>query len=197
MQEIFASPDPDMALSNLERFLCAIGSRSSFYALLAENREILKLIVSLFGMSEFLSKIAIAHPELLDSMVARTYAASFKERRQMDEELAAFLAPADYFEDRLDILRRYRHEEFLRIGMNDIHGNMEQTEIADPADPAGRGMSFRRLRHGAAGTCAIRPSHLSGCGWRDQGGELRHYRDGKDGGRGTQLPFGPGHHLYL
>jgi glutamate-ammonia-ligase adenylyltransferase len=48
----------------------------------------------------------------------------------MDEELAALLAPADYFEDRFDILRRYRHEEFLRIGMNDIHGNMEQTDIA-------------------------------------------------------------------
>ncbi len=130
LQEIFASPDPDMALSNLERFLCAIGSRSSFYALLAENRETLKLIVSLFGMSEFLSKIAIAHPELLESMVTRSYAASFKERQQMDEELAAFWAPADYFEDRLDILRRYRHEEFLRIGMNDIHGNMEQADIA-------------------------------------------------------------------
>jgi glutamate-ammonia-ligase adenylyltransferase len=130
LQEIFASPDPDMALSNLERFLCAIGSRSSFYALLAENRKTLKLIVSLFGMSEFLSKIAIAHPELLESMVTRTYAASFKERQQMDEELAALLEPAGYFEDRLDILRRYRHEEFLRIGMNDIHGNMEQTDIA-------------------------------------------------------------------
>jgi glutamate-ammonia-ligase adenylyltransferase len=48
----------------------------------------------------------------------------------MDEELAALLEPAGYFEDRLDFLRRYRHEEFLRIGMNDIHGNMEQTEIA-------------------------------------------------------------------
>lgn len=131
LQEIFASPDPGMALSNLERFLCAIGSRSSFYALLAENRETLKLVVSLFGMSEFLSKIAIAHPELLESMVSRTYAASSKERQQMDEELAAFLAPAGNFEDRLDLLRRYRHEEFLRIGMNDIYGNMEQTDIAN------------------------------------------------------------------
>jgi glutamate-ammonia-ligase adenylyltransferase len=130
LQEIIASPDPDMALSNLERFLCAIGSRSSFYALLAENRETLKLIVSLFGMSEFLSKIAIAHPELLESMVTHTVAVSFKDRRQMDEEIAVFLAPAGIFEDRLDLLRRYRHEEFLRIGMNDIYGNMEQTEIA-------------------------------------------------------------------
>jgi glutamate-ammonia-ligase adenylyltransferase len=129
LQEIFASPDPDMALTNLERFLCAVGSRSLFYALLAENREVLKVIVSLFGMSEFLSKIFIGHPELLDSMVARTFASSFKEREVMAQELTDLLAQAADFEEQLDVLRRYRHEEFLRIGMNDIYGNLGQAEI--------------------------------------------------------------------
>ncbi len=130
LQEIFTSPDPDMALANLERFLRSISRRPSFYALLAENREILKLLVSLFGMSEFLSKIAIAHPELLESMVARTYTSQYKERQTMDEELAELLAASGDFEERLDIMRRYRHEEFLRIGINDIYGNMEQSGIA-------------------------------------------------------------------
>lgn len=130
LQEIFASPDPDMAMTNLERFLCAIGSRSSFYALLAENREVLKLIVSLFGTSEFLSKIFIGHPELLDSMVARTLASSFKDLDVMEEELRQIMSQAADFEERLDLLRRYRHEEFLRIGINDIYNNLGQTEIA-------------------------------------------------------------------
>jgi len=130
LQEIFASPDPDMAMTNLERFLCAVGSRSTFYALLAENREVLKLIVSLFGMSEFLSKIFIGHPELLDSMVARSFASSVKERAVMEQELTDMLARAVDFEEQLDVLRRYRHEEFLRIGMNDIYGKVGQTEIA-------------------------------------------------------------------
>jgi glutamate-ammonia-ligase adenylyltransferase len=130
LQEIFASADPDMAMTNLERFLCAVGSRSTFYALLAENREVLKLIVSLFGMSEFLSKIFIGHPELLDSMVARTLASSFKCLEVMEEELQQMLAQAVDFEERIDLLRRYRHEEFLRIGMNDIYGKLGQTEVA-------------------------------------------------------------------
>ena len=130
LQEIFASPDPDMALTNLERFLSAVGSRSTFYALLAENREILKLLVSLFGISEFLSKIFIGHPEILDSMVAKSYAASLKQHEVMEEELGAILDRADYFEERLNLLRSYRHEEFLRIGMNDIYGKFGQTEIA-------------------------------------------------------------------
>ncbi|MBI1922132.1 MAG: bifunctional [glutamate--ammonia ligase]-adenylyl-L-tyrosine phosphorylase/[glutamate--ammonia-ligase] adenylyltransferase [Geobacter sp.] len=130
LQEIFTAPDPDLALANLDRFLRAIGSRSSFYALLAENREIMKLLVSMFGMSEFLSKIFVSHPELLDSMVARSYAAFFKEREELARELADILDRAADFEERLDALRRFRHEEFLRIGMNDIYGKLAQGEIA-------------------------------------------------------------------
>jgi len=129
LQEVFDSPDPDMALSNLERFLMAIGSRSSYYALLAENRETAKLLVSLFGMSEFLSKILINHPELLDSLVSRSYVSTLKTKEQMKSDLHNLLEQSDYFEDQLDWLRRYRNEEFLRIGLNDIHGKLGQTEI--------------------------------------------------------------------
>ncbi|AJE02030.1 bifunctional [glutamate--ammonia ligase]-adenylyl-L-tyrosine phosphorylase/[glutamate--ammonia-ligase] adenylyltransferase [Geobacter pickeringii] len=129
LQEIFASPDPDLALTNLERFLCAVGSRSSFYALLAENREILKLLVSLFATSEFLSKIFIGHPELLDSLVSRAYATSVKDRQAMETELNGMLEAAGDYEERLDILRRYRCEEFLRIGMTDIYGKLGQSEL--------------------------------------------------------------------
>ncbi|MFA7061354.1 MAG: bifunctional [glutamate--ammonia ligase]-adenylyl-L-tyrosine phosphorylase/[glutamate--ammonia-ligase] adenylyltransferase [Pedobacter sp.] len=129
LQELFESPDPDLALTNLERFLTVIGTRSSYYALLAENRETLKLLVSLFGMSEFLSKILINHPELLDSMVARSYVSTIKPREMMESELSNLLEQSEYFEDQLDVLRRYRNEEFLRIGMNDIHGKLKQGEI--------------------------------------------------------------------
>jgi glutamate-ammonia-ligase adenylyltransferase len=128
LQEIFDSPDPDMALTNLERFLAMIGTRSSYYALLAENRETLKLLVSLFGMSEFLSKILIGHPELLDSLVARGDSSPVKTKETMASDLASLLEQTDYFEEQLDVLRRYRNEEFLRIGLNDIHGRLGQSE---------------------------------------------------------------------
>lgn len=129
LQEIFESPDPDMALANLERFLTMIGTRSSYYALLAENRETLKLLVSLFGMSEFLSKILINHPELLDSLVARGDTSAIKPRETMLSDLDYLLEQSDYFEEQLDVLRRYRNEEFLRIGLNDIHGRLGQSEV--------------------------------------------------------------------
>ncbi|HEY3308358.1 MAG TPA: bifunctional [glutamate--ammonia ligase]-adenylyl-L-tyrosine phosphorylase/[glutamate--ammonia-ligase] adenylyltransferase [Desulfuromonadaceae bacterium] len=129
LHEVFETPDPDLALAHLERFLTVIGTRPSYYALLAENRETLKLLVSLFGMSEFLTKILISHPELLDSMVARSYVSSVKSRVMMELELNGLLDQNDYFEEQLDVLRRYRNEEFLRIGVNDIHGKLGQSEI--------------------------------------------------------------------
>jgi glutamate-ammonia-ligase adenylyltransferase len=130
LQEVFAAPDPDLALTNLERFLSSTRTRSSFYALLAENRDILKLLTSMFGVSEFLSKIFIGHPELLDSMTTRGYAYLQKGRTIMALELDTLLTQADGFEEQLDAMRRYRHEEFLRIGMNDVHGKMGQVEVA-------------------------------------------------------------------
>lgn len=129
IQELFESPDPDLALTNLERFMAVIASRTSSYALLAEKRATIKLLVSLFGMSEFLSKILIGHPELLESLIAGSAASGSKNRQTMESELDSLLEQSDYFEDYLDILRRYRNEEFLRIGLNDIHGRMMQGEV--------------------------------------------------------------------
>lgn len=130
LQALLESPDPDMALSHAERFLGAISGRTASYALLAENRRTVKLLATLFGTSAFLSKILINHPELLESMVAQAYAASEKPRDVMDEELASLMLQAEDFEERLDVLRRYRNEEFLRIGLNDVNGHLRQGAIA-------------------------------------------------------------------
>jgi glutamate-ammonia-ligase adenylyltransferase len=129
VQKLFDSPDPDLALTHLERFMTVISRRPSCYALLAEKRATLKLLVSLFGMSEFLSKILIGHPELLESLVSTDDSSRLKSREIMESEVKTLLEQSDYFEDHLDILRRYRNEEFLRIGLNDIHGRLMQGEV--------------------------------------------------------------------
>ncbi len=128
LQELLDSPDPDMALINLERFLTVIACRSVYYyALLAENLDTLKLLVALFGMSEFLSKILIGHPELLESMTSGFRDNTEKSRADMERELARVLERGDDFEEELELLRRYHNREVLRIGLNDIQGRVKQT----------------------------------------------------------------------
>ncbi|BCA81018.1 bifunctional [glutamate--ammonia ligase]-adenylyl-L-tyrosine phosphorylase/[glutamate--ammonia-ligase] adenylyltransferase [Desulfuromonas sp. AOP6] len=128
MQEVLDSPEPDMALLNLERFLSALRARGTFFALLAENREIIRVLISLFGTSQFLSRIFIQHPEILDSLVSRSYAVSFKPPQDMEKDLSLLMQTAPHYEDKLDVLRRFRNEEMLRIALNDIHGKTPQGE---------------------------------------------------------------------
>ena len=126
MGELLDSPNPDQALNNLEAFLRVIRARSSFFSLLVENPAIVKLLIALFGSSQLLSRIFIQRPELLDTMVSRSYAVAAKDRQQLSAELSDQMALTEDYEMQLDTLRRFRNEEFLRIALNDLHGQMKQ-----------------------------------------------------------------------
>lgn len=128
LQEVLDSPEPDMALANLERFLSGLHARATFYALLAENLQIPKLLISLFGTSQFLSRNLIQHPEILDMLVARAHAVERKDSATMEQDLERLLQLAPDYEGRLDALRRFRNEEFLRIALNDLYGKMPPQE---------------------------------------------------------------------
>ena len=69
---VLDSAEPEMALLNLDRFMrtAVRRARGTFYALLAENREIITVLITLFSTSQFLSRIFIQHPEILDSLVS-------------------------------------------------------------------------------------------------------------------------------
>ena len=136
--EITRAPDPDLALHNMARFLAAIGARSSFLALLAENLPTLRVLVRLFGSSEFLSQILIRHPEMLDSLVRADLVRVELAKQDMARELASLLATTRTYEDLLDVLRRFRNEQFLRIGINDLEGLLPfpavSSQLSDLAD---------------------------------------------------------------
>ena len=127
LQEVLRTPDPPMALNNLERFLGACRrARGTLYALLAENSEIIKLIVSLFATSQFLSRIFIQQPEILDALASRAHAGETPDLVATNTRLAGFLAQARDYEEQLEILRRFRNEEFLRLALDDLHGHTPQ-----------------------------------------------------------------------
>jgi len=126
MDGLLESPNPDQALNNLEAFLSVIRARDSFFALLVENPETVKLLIALFGSSQMLSRIFIQRPELLDTMVSQSHAVIEKSRRQLSSELHDELTLAEDYEMQLDVLRRFRNAEFLRLALNDLHGQVKQ-----------------------------------------------------------------------
>jgi len=129
-REVLRAPDPDRALASMANLVASIGARSSFLSLLRENPSTLRTLVGLFGTSEYLTRTFLRHPELLDSLVRADLVQIRKDRASMEKELDARLAEVVEFEDQLDILRRYRTEEFLRIGINDSNGLLDVTEVS-------------------------------------------------------------------
>lgn len=130
LTRIMESPAPDMALNHLERFISAIGARTTFYSLLIENKKVMELLIKLFGTSIFLSMAIIEHPENLDALLAPEISKPFKKKGELVQELSTMLdASADY-EAGLDIIRRYRNGEILRVGINDIFGELEPSAVS-------------------------------------------------------------------
>jgi glutamate-ammonia-ligase adenylyltransferase len=119
LRALSETPDPDLALVNLEKVSASLGGKGVLWELFSFNQPSLKLYVELCAWSQFLSEILINNPgmidELLDSLV-------LNQRRTADElrrELAELCKNAD---DPNPILHSFKDKELLRIGVRDILG---------------------------------------------------------------------------
>ena len=119
LRALAETPDPDMALVNLEKVSASLGGKAVLWELFSFNRPSLKLYVDLCAWSQFLTEILINNPgmsdELLDSLV-------LNQPRTFDElhdELAELCRGAS---DLDPILHSFQDKELLRIGVRDILG---------------------------------------------------------------------------
>ncbi|MBL8794270.1 MAG: bifunctional [glutamate--ammonia ligase]-adenylyl-L-tyrosine phosphorylase/[glutamate--ammonia-ligase] adenylyltransferase, partial [Planctomycetia bacterium] len=119
LRALAETPDPDMALVNLEKVTATLGAKAVLWELFSFNAPSLKLYVDLCANSQFLSEILINNPgmidELLDSLV-------LNQPRTLDElrtELADLCKGAA---DPDPILHSFQDKEILRIGVRDILG---------------------------------------------------------------------------
>ncbi|GBD24856.1 Bifunctional glutamine synthetase adenylyltransferase/adenylyl-removing enzyme [bacterium HR30] len=125
------SPYPDLALQNMASFIAAVGARTSFLMLLRENPGTMRMLVRVFATSQYLANQFIRHPELLDSLVRADLVRVRRSRDELSADLASFLDAAEDFEAKLDALRRFRNQEFLRIGVNCVEDLLTEEEVGE------------------------------------------------------------------
>jgi len=126
---VLQAADPDLALRNVATFISSVGARTSFLALLRENPATLRMLVELFGGSQYLANAFIRHPELLDTLVRADLVRVRRSAAELDAELRTVLPQDGEFEGSLDALRRFRNQEFLRIGINDLQSVLRPEEV--------------------------------------------------------------------
>ncbi|HZO80836.1 MAG TPA: bifunctional [glutamate--ammonia ligase]-adenylyl-L-tyrosine phosphorylase/[glutamate--ammonia-ligase] adenylyltransferase [Candidatus Binataceae bacterium] len=154
LDEIRGLADPDLALMNLAAFIAAIGARTSFLDLLEQHPATRRVVLSLFASSAYLSTVFIRHPDMLDTLVRSDLARPRRAREELEEELRGLVVASPDLESRLDAIRAFRHQEFLRIAIADLAGDLDadavQAELGVLAEVvARRALALARAEVGA------------------------------------------------
>ena len=129
LRALAETPDPDMALMNLEKVTASLGAKAVLWELFSFNPPSLKLLVDLCAWSQFLSEILITNPGMIDELLDNLVLNQPRTAEELRTELAALTRGAA---DPEPILHSFQYKELLRIGVRDILGKdtLEETTKA-------------------------------------------------------------------
>jgi len=135
LQAVGRAPDPDMALTNLEKVSASLGAKAILWELFNDNPPTLKLYVDLCANSQFLTEILIGNPGMIDDLMDSLIVDRPQSAKVIRAELAELCKGA---EDPAPILLSFRNSQFVRIGTRDILGREPlrdvTRELADVAE---------------------------------------------------------------
>jgi glutamate-ammonia-ligase adenylyltransferase len=119
LQALAETPDPDMALVNLEKVTASLGAKAILWELFSFNPPSLKLYVDLCAWSQFFSEILINNPGMIDELLDSLVLNQPRTADELREELTNLCRGAA---DPEPILHSFQGNELLRIGVRDILG---------------------------------------------------------------------------
>ncbi|GIW80047.1 MAG: glutamate-ammonia-ligase adenylyltransferase [Gemmatales bacterium] len=119
LEALAETPDPDMALMNLEKVTASLGAKGILWELFSFNPPVLKLFVDLCAWSQFLCDILINNPGMIDELLDSLVLNQPRTAEELRTELAELCRHAD---DPEPILHSFQDKELLRIGVRDILG---------------------------------------------------------------------------
>ena len=123
------TPDPDMALNNLERYMRMVASPESRYHQLLSQPMRLEVLLSILAGSQFLADTVIRDPGLMDWLTVPTNLYETRIKEDLEEELRIFSSAGPNHKEWLKELRRLRTRELLRIGTRDMVLNVSTNVI--------------------------------------------------------------------
>ena len=166
LPSILESPNPDAAVAAIAQYVTSRSGRAMFLDYLREDPRALHVLTCVMGASPQLGEILIRTPEYFHWLVSQVER-SAPDRQDHEEELVSAFATIDDPVDGLNLLRRWKRRETLRIGTRDLLGHETvQSASAQLSDVASVAVDFalaivmqRRIvaerREKAPGTFAV------------------------------------------
>lgn len=147
--------EPDTVLERVLKIIEAISGRAAYLGLLAENPGALSRVLDLCGASPWIARQLAATPALLDEMLDDRSLFRPPRRSELQQTLTEQLcdAPQNDLEHEMDLLRRYKQAQVLRVAAADVSGAMplmvvsdHLTEIAEIVIGHALEMAWRQMR---------------------------------------------------
>lgn len=139
---ILESPNPDAAVAAIAHYVASRSGRAMFLDYLREDPRALHVLTYVMGASPHLGDILIRTPEYFHWLVSQVER-SAPDRQDHEEELVSAFATIDDPVEGLNMLRRWKRRETLRIGTRDLlHHETVQTAAAQLSDVASVAIDF-------------------------------------------------------
>ena len=123
------SPDPGMALNNWEQFVHAAGNATEHFTELVSQPKRLEILLAIFAGSQFLSNTLIRNPEFFAWATSPESVWSRRTGEDYRHSLEHLRGEHHERSEWLNVLRRFRKQEILRIGTRDICLNVSIREV--------------------------------------------------------------------
>jgi [glutamine synthetase] adenylyltransferase / [glutamine synthetase]-adenylyl-L-tyrosine phosphorylase len=116
--------NPDLALISFDRFLSELPSGVQLFSLLKQNPRLIELIAAIMGTAPRLSRILSKRRRVLDAVLAPGFFGNLPSQAELAAIVAAELAGAGDFQDKLDRARLIASEQAFLIGVRVLTGSI-------------------------------------------------------------------------
>src|SRR5262249_48971926 len=120
LRALAETPDPDLALLNLEQVTASLGAKAVLWELFSFNPPSLRLYVDLCSNSPFLSQILINNPGMIDDLLDSLILNQRRTAEELRSELRELVRGVEKPEVIEPILHSFQDKEQLRIGVRDL-----------------------------------------------------------------------------
>ncbi len=117
---LIASPDPDMALNNWERYVGSLPDPEAHFSRLLDQPKRLEVLLAVFAGSQFLADELIRNPEIFTWVSSPRMIGEVRTRDAMLADLRSLASSSPDRQAWRAALRRFRRREILRIGTRDL-----------------------------------------------------------------------------
>lgn len=121
LEDFSTTGNPDQAFIGFDRFLQGLPAGIQFFGILKANPNLTRLLTLLLDAAPRLADIITRKPHIFDGLIDPAFSADIPSPADLQERLAAALARAGSYEEKLDQARLFAAEQRFLIGIRLIN----------------------------------------------------------------------------